>query len=74
MRLTHLLIFADVLLNQLTPLASYPESTQLVHLNPVLEGASQPKEWLLQELSGAHLRLSACAVRCQIREIQSHKK
>ncbi len=50
MRLMHLIIFANGLLNQ------------LVHSNSNLEGTSEPNEWLLQELNGAHLRLSAIAV------------
>jgi len=49
MRLIHLIVFANGLLNQ------------LVHSHN-LEGTFQPKEWLLQELNGAHLRLSAIAV------------
>jgi len=43
----HLMIFANGLLNQLARSAYHFES------------ANNPKEWLLQELNGAHLRLSA---------------
>lgn len=47
MRLLHLMVWANGLLNQLVYSAFHSE------------GTSQSKEWLLQELNGVHLRLSA---------------